>query len=244
MVLGLHRLESLLRGQLFVVKERLDCFAILINPLRADEPSLAKNSIDPIGNPSCTIRPPPAAAPLPPGLRRNLKHCSLCSFAAYPSPFCSADKFAIAAIATAFDCRLPLAFAKEVSFANWICTLADASPKWRCEKLLEVVRCHVACVQLRGLVLPAGLAHTYSQRTVTVQQWSWLISAPRLINLVKNHNRSFVCRYGHDGGLIHRSANSAARWCLDPAGVNSSLNEAIHKSAQPDDKSGVGDFTL
>src|SRR5262249_7276692 len=122
------------------------------------EPRLAKDSIDPIRNPSCTVRPTPADAPLLPGLRRHLKHLSLCSFAAYPSPFCSADKFAIAATATAFDCRLPLAFAKEVSFANWICALADAAPKRRCEKLLEVVRCHVACIQLRGLVLLAGLA--------------------------------------------------------------------------------------
>jgi hypothetical protein len=71
MVLGLHRLESLRRGQLFVVKERLDCFAILINPLRANEPRLSKTSIDPIGNPSCTVRPTPAGAPLLPGWRRN-----------------------------------------------------------------------------------------------------------------------------------------------------------------------------
>ena len=227
-----------------MVKERLDRFAILINPLSVDEPRLSKNSIDPIRNPSCTVRPTPAGAPLLPGLRRHLNHLSLCSFAAYPGPFCSADKFAIAAIATAFDCRLPLAFAKEVSFANWICALADAAPKRRFEKLLEVVRCHVARIQLRRLVLPAGPTHAYRQRTVTVQQWSWLISAPRLINLVKNHNRSFVCRYGHDGRLIHRSANSAARRCLDPATVNSGLNEAIHKSAQPGDKGRVGGFTL
>src|SRR5689334_1417932 len=56
----------------------------------------------------------------------------------------------------------------------------------------------------------------------------WLISAPRLINLVKNHNRSFVCRYGHDGRLIHGRSSSAARRCLDAAAVNSSLNEAVH----------------
>src|SRR6266851_3099071 len=74
--------ENSWRGQLFVVKERLNRFAILINPLRADEPRLAKNSIDPIRNPNCAICPTPTGTPLVPGLRCNLKHLSLCSFAA------------------------------------------------------------------------------------------------------------------------------------------------------------------
>ncbi len=64
------------------------------------------------------------------------------------------------------------------------------------------------------------------------------------LDLVKNHNRGFVCGYGHDGRLIHRSANSAARRCFDPVAVNSSLNEAIHESTQPGDKGRVGGFTL
>lgn len=79
MVWGVCRLESLLRGQLFVVKEHLNRLPILIDPLSADEARPPKNFIDPIRNPSRTVRPTPASAP---GLRGNLKHLSPCSFAA------------------------------------------------------------------------------------------------------------------------------------------------------------------
>jgi hypothetical protein len=60
----------------------LNRFAILIDPFRTDEPRLAKDFIDPLRNPSCTVRPTSAGAPLLPGLRRHLKHFSLCSFSA------------------------------------------------------------------------------------------------------------------------------------------------------------------
>jgi hypothetical protein len=71
-----HRkpLKSLQLDYMLLRNKRLNRFAILIDPLRADEVRLTKDFIDPIRDPSCAVRPTPAVAPLVPGLRRYLKH--------------------------------------------------------------------------------------------------------------------------------------------------------------------------
>jgi hypothetical protein len=68
---------SLRRGYLFSIRERLNRFAILIDPFWADEARLPKGFIDAIRDPNRTVNPTLARAPLLPGLRRYRKHLSL-----------------------------------------------------------------------------------------------------------------------------------------------------------------------